>query len=148
MWHLSLLCLRVLSLTTPFTNSFHLSLHLSPPLSPPLPPLPPLSHLPPISLPSPSQLSTPRGIETEDMHLARDSLEVLCLSMAISPHVLATLETSQNWKHFVIDALLLVRNRYIPPGFVSFLHLDQNLVRVCLPDYLCLPLQNDPNHSR
>ncbi|CAI8002162.1 Probable ubiquitin carboxyl-terminal hydrolase FAF-X [Geodia barretti] len=54
-----------------------------------------------------------RGVDTEDMHLARDSLEVLSLSLAISPHVLTSLETSQDWKHFVIDTLLLIRNRLI-----------------------------------
>ena len=55
--------------------------------------------------------SSPRGVDTEDMHLARDSLEVLSLSLAISPHVLSSLESSQDWKHFVIDSLLLIRNR-------------------------------------
>ena len=41
------------------------------------------------------------------MHLARDSLEEMSLSLAISPQVLASLETSQDWKHFVIDSLLI-----------------------------------------
>jgi ubiquitin carboxyl-terminal hydrolase 9/24 len=60
-----------------------------------------------------TKLSSSRGLETEDMHLARDSLEVMSLSLAISPQVLASLESSQDWKHFVIDSLLIVRNRLI-----------------------------------
>ena len=43
------------------------------------------------------QLTTAsRGLETEDMHLARDSLEVMSLSLVISPQVLASSETSQD----------------------------------------------------
>ena len=56
--------------------------------------------------------TTTRSLDTDDIHLAREALEVLSLSLAISPQVLTSLETSQDWKNFVIDSLLLIRNRY------------------------------------
>ena len=46
------------------------------------------------------------------MQLTRDSLEVMSLSLAISL-VLASLETSRDLKHFVIDSLLLIRKRSV-----------------------------------
>ena len=84
----------------------------------------------PIHTPSFPQLSSSsRGVDTEDMHLSRDSLEVLSMSIAISPHVLPSLESSQDWKHFVIDSLLLIRNR----SFTSQIFLS---VCVWIPDLL------------
>ena len=97
---------------TLFLPQFHISpsvTHSSLPTSISLPT--PLFSFIPLP-PRPTQLSTTsRGLETDDMHLARDSLEVMSLSLAISPQVLASLETSQDWKHFVIDSVLLIRNR-------------------------------------
>ena len=70
------------------------------------------------------------------MHLARDSLEVMSLSLAISPQVLASLETSQDWKHFVIDSLLLIRNRF--DMHIRTLYIVCNTVCVCVCMCVCV----------
>ena len=57
--------------------------------------------------------SVTRGLDFDDIHLSKDSLEVLCLAIAISPGILETLQNSQDWRHFITDILLLTKNRLI-----------------------------------
>ena len=62
-----------------------------------------------------------RPLDVDDIHLSKDSLEVLCLGIAISPGILETLQNSQDWRYFITDILLLTKNR---------------LIRVCALDQL------------
>lgn len=54
-----------------------------------------------------------RGLDSDDTYLAKDSLEVLCLCLVISPSILEALQNSQDWRHFVTDVLMLTKNRLI-----------------------------------
>ncbi|XP_071949723.1 ubiquitin carboxyl-terminal hydrolase 9X-like isoform X2 [Antedon mediterranea] len=51
--------------------------------------------------------------ELEDVSLTKESLEVLTICLALCPPALEALNKDKSWQHFIIDLLLLSKNRTV-----------------------------------
>ena len=50
-------------------------------------------------------------LDSEVLQLIREGLEALSLSMAVSTTILDTHYKTDYWRHFIIDIVLLAKNR-------------------------------------
>ena len=58
-------------------------------------------------------VAQPYTLEQDDVLLTKEALEVIALSMAVSPNVLDNLHKKPIWRPFLIDIVLRAKNRLI-----------------------------------
>lgn len=51
--------------------------------------------------------------EPEDIEVTREALELLSVCLALCPAALESLNKDKAWQIFIIDLLLLCKNRYV-----------------------------------
>lgn len=56
---------------------------------------------------------TTKGLESDDIQVAREALEVLSVCLALCPSALETLTKDKSWQCFIIDLLILCQSRAI-----------------------------------
>ena len=58
-------------------------------------------------------VASPVGAVLRACYLCPCALQVLCLSLAISPSIIEAVQNSPDWQHFITDILLLTRHRWV-----------------------------------
>ncbi|KAL5475916.1 hypothetical protein EMCRGX_G025794 [Ephydatia muelleri] len=78
-------------------------------------------------------------VDSEEINLSKESLEVLCLALTLAPRYVPTIMNGPDWRSFVTDVLLLTKNRMIRVTaadqlfyIVTKCNTDITLVEACI----------------